>query len=82
MASITIRRLDDSLKAKLRVRAASHGRSMEEEAREILRKGLSSPSPRGPNLAEAIRRIIAPLGGVDLTLPKRDAIRRPPKFPK
>jgi plasmid stability protein len=33
MASITIRNLDDTLKRSLRIRAAEHGRSMEEEAR-------------------------------------------------
>ena len=37
MASITIRNLDDDVKTRLRVRAASNGRSMEEEARLILR---------------------------------------------
>jgi phosphopantothenoylcysteine decarboxylase/phosphopantothenate--cysteine ligase len=37
MASITIRQLDDDLKKRLRLRAASHGRSMEDEARVILR---------------------------------------------
>ena len=37
MASITIRNLDESVKARLRIRAAQHGRSMEEEARHILR---------------------------------------------
>ena len=49
MASITIRNLDDDLKQRLRVRAAEHGRSMEEEAREILRRvvGESAP-PRNP----------------------------------
>ena len=34
MGSITIRNLDDTLKRRLRVRAAEHGRSMEEEVRE------------------------------------------------
>src|SRR4051794_8925756 len=41
MASITIRNLDDLLKQSLRIRAAEHGRSMEEEAREILRASVS-----------------------------------------
>ena len=41
MASIVIRRLDDSVKARLRLRAAEHGRSMEEEAREILKSALT-----------------------------------------
>ena len=82
MASITIRRLDEAVKAKLRVRAASHGRSMEEEARELLKDGLrTSRSPR-LNLAQSIRRHIDPLGGVDLELPRREAVRRPPNFAK
>jgi plasmid stability protein len=45
VASITIRDLDDSVKRKLRVRAAQHGRSMEEEARNILRTALAE-TPR------------------------------------
>ena len=80
MASITIRRLDDSVKAKLRVRAATHGRSMEEEAREILKAELTPTRPQGLNLAEIIRRHIEPLGGVELKLPKRERVRRPPRF--
>lgn len=82
MTSITIRRLDDAVKARLRLRAASHGRSMEEEAREILREGLKQESSKRLNLAEAIRRHIEPLGGVELTLPKREPVRRPPKIGK
>ena len=40
MASITIRNLDDEVKTRLRVRAAGNGRSMEEEARRILRDAV------------------------------------------
>jgi plasmid stability protein len=40
MASLTIRNIEEALKASLRIRAAEHGRSMEEEARQILRKSL------------------------------------------
>jgi plasmid stability protein len=82
MASITIRRLDDGVKAKLRVCAASHGRSMEEEAREILKAGLAAKRASKLNLAESIRRHFAALGGVDLVLPPREAVRRPPKLTK
>jgi len=82
MASITIRRLDDAVKAKLRVRAANHGRSMEEEAREILKAGLKPERVSGLNLAQRIRRHIEPLGGVELVLPLREPVRRPPKFGK
>ena len=45
MASITIRNLDDGLKRRLRVRAAENGRSMEEEAREILRRSVGEAPP-------------------------------------
>jgi len=80
MASITIRRLDDAVKAKLRVRAAHNRRSMEEEAREILRAGLQSKPSARRNLAKSIRSYIEPLGGVELALPPREPIRRPPEF--
>ena len=79
MATITIRQLDDKVKARLRIRAAQHGRSMEEEAREILRSALHSPAS-GRNLAEIVRRRFAPFGGVDLEIPRRDEMREPPKF--
>jgi len=47
MATLTIRNLDDSLKTALRVQAAHHGRSMEEEVRRILQQALSSSLPEG-----------------------------------
>jgi plasmid stability protein len=80
MASITIRRLDDKLKAKLRVRAAEHGRSMEAEAREILKTSLNAKPETGLDLYRAIRRYVEPLGGIELKLPPRRPIRRPPTF--
>lgn len=80
MASITIRKLDDDLKARLRVRAAEHGISMEAEAREILRAALTAEPSESKNLAEAIRKRFAPLGGVDLPEIPREPIREPPKF--
>jgi plasmid stability protein len=55
---------------------------MEEEAREILKAALTAEPVERPNLAEAIRRIIAPLGGVDLPAPRREPVRRPPQFTK
>jgi len=82
MAAITIRRLDQKTKSRLRVRAAHHGRSMEEEAREILRSTLTAASDETENLAEAIRRRFVRLDGVQLKLPRRDAIRPAPKFLK
>jgi plasmid stability protein len=80
MASITIRRLDDRVKAKLRLRAAHHGRSMEEEAREILRNGLSVERVPELNFVQSIRRHFADIGGVELAIPPREAVRRPPRI--
>jgi len=80
MASITIRRLDDAVKARLRVRAASHGRSMEEEAREILKTELAARPAKRENLADGIRRIIEPLGGVELEIPPRKSFPKRIKF--
>ena len=80
MASITIRNLDDEIKARLRVRSAQHGRSMEEEARDILRNTLATEVPTPLNLAESIRRRFSALGGVQLTVPPRGPTREPPEF--
>ena len=76
MASMTIRNIDERLKARLRMRAARHGRSMEDEARDILRAALSQ-SPRTGGLIQAIRARIEPLGGVELEIEPRAAIREP-----
>lgn len=79
MATLTIRQLDEQTKTRLRVRAAHHGRSMEEEARAILRSALRSSSV-SKNLADAIRQRFSSFGGIELKPPRRDAMREPPKF--
>jgi phosphopantothenoylcysteine decarboxylase / phosphopantothenate---cysteine ligase len=53
MASLTIRRLDDALKQRLRERAAAHGRSMEDEARVILAEAAAASGPRRQTLPPA-----------------------------
>ena len=78
MASITIRSLEDGLKARLRIRAAEHGRSMEEEARCILRDALDRESPR--NLADLALQLFGPERGVDLEPHPPVTPREPPKF--
>ena len=82
MATLLIRKLDAGTKSRLRVRAAQHGRSMEEEAREILRCTLSTPPAQRGNLAEAIRRRFAKYGGIDLPKIERDMPRDPPDHSK
>lgn len=79
VASITIRNLDEDVKKGLRMRAAGNGRSMEEEARLILREAVSTRTD-SRNLADIIGDRFAPLGGVDLELPPREPGREPPKF--
>jgi plasmid stability protein len=82
MASITIRKLDDGVKAKLRIRAAQHGHSMEEEVREILISAVQvNPEPQ-ENLYDAIRRRLAEAGlkGFDLPESPRGPMREPPSF--
>jgi plasmid stability protein len=80
MASITIRNFDDGLKSRLRIQAAIHGRSMEDEARDILRSVLSRHPQPAPNLAETIHGRFASLGGVELPLVPREPLREPPDF--
>lgn len=80
MATIIVRNLHEGLKRRLRIRAAENGRSMEEEARDILRTALNNQPAAPENLASAIRARFAPLGGVDLDLPSRSPMRKPPQF--
>jgi len=80
MASITIRNMEERLKARLRVRAAHHGHSMEEEARHILRSALLEERRPSTNLADAIARRFAAVGGVDLPDLAREPGREPPRF--
>jgi plasmid stability protein len=80
MASITIRNLDDKLKQRLRMRAARHGRSMENEVREILRVALAEERTMPHDLGVAIRRRFAAFGGVELPTATRELVRQPPNF--
>lgn len=80
MASLTIRKLDDSLKTRLRVQAATHGHSMEEEVRNILRAALGQDAPAPRNLYDRIRARVAESGGFDIELPPREPMRDPPTF--
>lgn len=75
MASMTIRDLDDRLKQKLRLQAANNQRSMEEEARAILKAALSTNSGVAKSLYESIRARVEPLGGIDLEISPREPSR-------
>lgn len=81
MSSVTIRNIEPAVKERLRVRAAQNGRSMEAELRAIITDAAETPTrPTEINLYDRIRALVEPLGGVDLELPPRMAMRKPPTF--
>ncbi len=80
MASITIRNVDDDLKTRLRVRAAEHRRSTEEEVRVILRDTVGGGRAAPRDLVKFTCECFASLGGVELELPPRGPMREPPEF--
>ena len=75
MSTLTIRNIDPAGKERLRVRAAIHGRSM-----EAALQAVDSGRVREPNFAEAIRRRLAPLGGVELERHPPVQVGEPPRF--
>jgi plasmid stability protein len=84
MATLLIRNVDPSLHARLKARAAAHHRSLEEEARTLLRIGLarSEPEDKPEDLVSLAERLFGSRGGIDLALPPRDRAqdRPPPDF--
>ena len=83
MATLTIRNLDEGTKAQLRIQAARPGRSMEEEARTILREAIEAEQPSAATkqgLGSRIQAHFAPFGGVELELPQRSSQPSPAQF--
>ncbi|RJR32475.1 MAG: plasmid stabilization protein [Desulfobacteraceae bacterium] len=79
MASLTLRNIDESLKASLRMSAAENGRSMEEEARQILKQFLLRKRSSA-GIGSRVSRRFAAAGGVELPAVRRSDPRRPPGF--
>ena len=80
MAMLTIRNIDDSVKTQLRIRAAEHGWSMEEEVRRILKQALSASTVKkglGSRIHETVMAISGP---INLYLPPRSMPRAAPDF--
>ena len=67
MASLSVRKLDEETLSRLRIRAATRGVSMEEEARRILKEAVSAPE----RLGDLAVRIFGPKHGIDLQMPER-----------
>lgn len=76
--TLTIRNLDEAVKTALRIRAAHNGRSMEAEARAILRDALLGPGAVISPLGTRIRARFAGLGADALELPSRGELPRAP----
>ena len=75
MAAVSVRDLDESVRERLRVRAAQHGRSMEAEIRAILTEAVTPPAASS-GLAQALLARFGDLGGVELELlPRTEAPR-------
>ena len=82
MASITIRNLEDEVKRRLRIQAATKGHSMEEEARRILRValGMQVDVPDTDSRSDVNFPVVEPSGDADLDLPLSEPVRDPPIF--
>lgn len=74
MAVLTIRNVDDSVKQRLRERAAAHGRSVEAEVRAILAAAVRE-DPNPSTLVDDLIAAFGASGGVDLELPPREPAR-------
>lgn len=79
MAALTIRNVDDALKQLLRIRAAQHGVSMEEEARRILREALAQ-APQPKPFGQRLKQRFAEVAEADFPLPPRHLPRTPPHW--
>lgn len=80
MPDMMIRNIDPWVEAQLRKLAAIHGRSIEDEACEILRAALPIEIGDSTEMLRSIRRRVEAMGGVEIELPPRDLMRDPPGF--
>lgn len=83
MASVLIRNVDEALHQRLKASAASHRRSLEEEARELLRAAVArQQAPSRESLVDLAQRLFGCEHGADLDVPRRGSApeRPPPDF--
>lgn len=79
MANLTIRNLDDETMEALRSRSISNARSMEAEARAVLREVLFQ-TDAARDLSSIFREHFGPINGIDLELPEREPMPEPIEF--
>ena len=80
MSMLTIRKLTPDLKERLRVRAARHGRSMEEEVRQILSVACEDPAAKDRSAYRRLRRHFEDLDDVEPIRSEREPFREVPGF--
>lgn len=69
MPGLSVRKIDEETLQLLRIRAAKHGASMEEEVRQILKRAVSTPESLGDL---AVKLFSPAYGDEELVLPKRE----------
>jgi len=62
MAQIIVRNLEEEVKNGLRRRASQHGRSVEEEVRDILRNAVKTEGKRQTGLRSELKKIFQDIG--------------------
>lgn len=79
MTQITIRNVDDTVRLKLKTRAAAKGRSLEAELRDIITRAASE-SQAPARVGQSIRARFKRVGGVELDITQRSKERDVPTF--
>lgn len=79
MANLTIHNIDESVTTRLQLRATQHGRSLEDEARQILQQAVLPQLAEPEGLGSRIHHRFSALGGIELDLPNRKPSRQPPE---
>jgi plasmid stability protein len=80
MAQLVVRNLEDDVKARLQRRARRHGRSTEEEVREILRNAVKDESAQRKRLGSRLRERFAGIGLEDDLPELRGEVAQPATF--
>ena len=75
MSSITVRNLDESIKTGLRLRAASHGWSMEQEVRDILARAVQGESAPTLSFVERVNQRFKGLNAGNLPVDRKSVCR-------
>lgn len=79
MSDLLIRNMNPDLKRRLEARARRDGRSLSEEAKLLLNRGLGESRPGRP-VGTALVELFKPAGPVELEAARREAPRLPPDF--